>query len=99
MIAVLVVAAATGCSRQQEPAPATPVATLPAAEAPIPKTASPLDALPESARSMVDKPFTGDFDAMVTRRMIRVAVTFNRTHYFIDKGQERGLNVPVPEAV
>ena len=23
--------------------------------------------------------------------MIRVAVTFNRTHYFIDKGQERGL--------
>ena len=25
------------------------------------------------------------------RRAIRVAVTFNRTHYFIDKGQERGL--------
>jgi membrane-bound lytic murein transglycosylase MltF len=28
---------------------------------------------------------------MVKRRMIRVGVTFNRTHYFIDKGQERGL--------
>ena len=39
----------------------------------------------------MDKPFTGDFDAMVKRRAIRVAVTFNRTHYFIDKGQERGL--------
>ena len=39
----------------------------------------------------MDKPFTGDFDAMVKRRMIRVGVTFNRTHYFIDKGQERGL--------
>jgi membrane-bound lytic murein transglycosylase MltF len=25
------------------------------------------------------------------RRAIRVAVTFNRTHYFIDQGQERGL--------
>ena len=39
----------------------------------------------------MDKPFTGDFDALVKRRAIRVAVTFNRTHYFIDQGQERGL--------
>ena len=39
----------------------------------------------------MEKPFTGDFDEMVKRRMIRVGVTFNRTHYFIDKGQERGL--------
>ena len=42
-------------------------------------------------RLLVDKPFTGDLDAMVKRRAIRVAVTFNRTHYFIDKGQERGI--------
>ena len=28
---------------------------------------------------------------MVKRRLIRVAVTFNRTHYFVDKGQERGI--------
>ncbi len=39
----------------------------------------------------MDKPFTGDFDELVKRRAIRVAVTFNRTHYFIDRGQERGL--------
>ena len=55
------------------------------------ETASPYDALPEAYRLMVDKPFSGDFDEMVKRRMIRVAVTFNRTHYFIDKGQERGI--------
>ena len=42
-------------------------------------------------RPLVDQPFTGDFDEMVKRRTIRVGVTFNRTHYFIDKGQERGL--------
>jgi membrane-bound lytic murein transglycosylase MltF len=42
-------------------------------------------------RVAMDKPFTGDFDALVKRRSIRVGVTFNRTHYFIDKGQERGL--------
>ena len=40
---------------------------------------------------MLDKPFTGDFDELVKRRSIRAGVTFNRTHYFIDKGQERGL--------
>ena len=39
----------------------------------------------------MDKPFTDDFEAMVKRRVIRVAVTFNRTHYFIDQGQERGI--------
>ena len=36
-------------------------------------------------------PFTADLDEMVKRRAIRVGVTFNRTHYFIDRGQERGL--------
>jgi hypothetical protein len=42
-------------------------------------------------RNVLDTPFTGDLDEMVKRRAIRVAVTFNRTHYFIDRGQERGL--------
>jgi membrane-bound lytic murein transglycosylase MltF len=97
-VVLLVVVAATACSgQQQQPAPpataapATPSAPPSETEAPIPATASPHDALPESVRSVMDKPFTGDFDAMVKRRAIRVAVTFNRTHYFIDKGQERGL--------
>jgi membrane-bound lytic murein transglycosylase MltF len=27
----------------------------------------------------------------VKRRLIRVGVTFNRTHYFVDQGQERGI--------
>ena len=77
------------CSGRQEAA--TAVATPSAADAAIPQTASPYDALPESVRLAMDQPFTGDFDEMVKRRALRVAVTFNRTHYFIDKGQERGL--------
>ena len=28
---------------------------------------------------------------MIARRVIRVGVTFNRTHYFVDQGQERGI--------
>jgi len=87
--ALLIVAATTACGRQQEEAP--PAATASPAEAPIPDTPSPYDALPEAVRLVMDKPFTGDFDEMVKRRAIRVAVTFNRTHYFIDKGQERGV--------
>ena len=83
-----VVAVATACSGRQE---ATPAATPSAAEAPIPETVSPYDALPEAVRVVMDKPFTGDFDELVKRRAIRAGVTFNRTHYFIDKGQERGL--------
>jgi membrane-bound lytic murein transglycosylase MltF len=96
-ITLLIVAAAAACSKPQEAAPpattaaVTPPAVTPPAEAPIPETASPYDALPESVRLVMDKPFTDDFDAMVKRRSIRVGVTFNRTHYFIDKAQERGV--------
>jgi membrane-bound lytic murein transglycosylase MltF len=91
-LVALLLAATTACSGQQAAAPvATAVATLSAADAAIPETVSPYDALPEAVRLVMDKPFTGDFDTLVARRAIRVGVTFNRTHYFIDKGQERGL--------
>jgi len=90
-LAVLLAVAAVACGGQQE-TPAPPAATVPAADdAPIPPTASPFDALPPAARQLVEKPFTGDLDELIKRRVIRVAVTFNRTHYFIDQGQERGL--------
>ena len=96
IVGLLVAAAAMACSGGKEAAPpataaATPATVPSATDAPIPPTTSPYDALPEPVRLVMDKPFTGDFDAMVKRRAIRVAVTFNRTHYFIDQGQERGL--------
>lgn len=37
------------------------------------------------------KPWRGDFDAMLERRVIRVLVPFSRSLYFNDRGQERGL--------
>jgi membrane-bound lytic murein transglycosylase MltF len=78
----LIAWAAVGCSRPRE---AVPAATE-SSEAP-----SPQDAFPEAVRAVLDKPFKGDFDELVKRRAIRVGVTFNRTHYFIDHGQERGI--------
>jgi membrane-bound lytic murein transglycosylase MltF len=47
--------------------------------------------LPESVRDAVLNSFTGDFDQMVERRLIRVGVVFNRTFYFVDKGVQRGI--------
>ena len=40
---------------------------------------------------VTDRVLTGDFDAMVERRLIRFVVPFSRTLYFNDKGRERGL--------
>ena len=54
-----------------------------------PPTSSP--ELPPSVRDVVLKPFTGDLDALVKRRAVRVGVTFNRTFYFVDRGVQHGI--------
>jgi membrane-bound lytic murein transglycosylase MltF len=47
--------------------------------------------LPPSVRDAVLKPFTGDLDALVKRRAVRIGVAFNRTYYFVDRGKPRGI--------
>ena len=41
--------------------------------------------------SLAEKPWSGDFDRMVERRMIRFLVPYSRTLYYNDRGRERGL--------
>jgi membrane-bound lytic murein transglycosylase MltF len=41
--------------------------------------------------SLVEQPWTGDYDGMVKRRRIRVLVTNSKTFYFVDKGTPRGI--------
>ena len=41
--------------------------------------------------SLGNKPWFGDFDKLLERRMIRVLVPYSRTLYYTDKGRERGL--------
>ncbi len=36
--------------------------------------------------------FTGDLDGMIQRRMIRVLLTYSKTHYFVDRGTQRGIS-------
>ena len=47
-----------------------------------------------AAAAMLAK-WTGDFDGMIERRMIRVLTTYSKTTFFIDRGQQLGL---VPDA-
>jgi membrane-bound lytic murein transglycosylase MltF len=42
---------------------------------------------------IANKPWTGDFDKLLQRRMLRVFAPFSRSLYFSDRGRERGLAV------
>jgi membrane-bound lytic murein transglycosylase MltF len=90
----------SGCGESSAPqVPAAGIPEAPSSKAPAPsvedQSLPPLaheSALPEAIRELIDRPFTGDLDEMEKRRMIRVGVTFNRTHYFVDRGTQRGLS-------
>ena len=93
--ALLAAAVSMGCGGPQEAPPertSTPSATgttLSEEELPPPAYEQ---ALSEDMRSIVSAPFSGDFGEMVKRRLIRAAVPFNRSFYFVDKGVQRGLS-------
>jgi membrane-bound lytic murein transglycosylase MltF len=74
---------------------ATPAQAVPETSAENPAQA-PAAAAPEAPGprqlNLEAKVWTGDFNAMVERRMIRALVPYSRTLYFNDKGRERGLS-------
>lgn len=41
--------------------------------------------------SLQNDPWTGDFNQMLERRIIRVLAPYSRTLYYVDKGHERGI--------
>ncbi len=71
---VLALSLAVACGKTEETQPGTAAASItpPPEGAPIPPTTSPFDALPDSIQQRLDEPFTGDLDALVKRRVIRV---------------------------
>jgi membrane-bound lytic murein transglycosylase MltF len=49
-------------------------------------------AAPEKlSMELIDRKWTGDFNGMVKRRLIRVLTVYSKTFYFIDKGTPRGI--------
>lgn len=87
---LVLILAAVGCGGG--PAPDAPTANT----API-ETSAAADIGTEPAQpEMVARaltPFTGDYDAMLERRFVRVLVPYSRTLYFVDEnGRERGIS-------
>jgi len=54
---------------------------------------------PETAlQVLTSRPWTGDLDGMIKRRMIRVLVVNSKTFVFVDKGTQRGITHDVFKA-
>ena len=41
------------------------------------------------------KPWTGDLDGMIERRIIRVLTVYSKTFYFVDKGAQQGVTYDI----
>ena len=87
VLSVGAVVALTACGGDK---PGAQQAPSEEAEAPLPP-AELETGLPPSVHEAVLKPFTGDADELVKRRVVRIGVAFNRTFYFVDRGKPRGI--------
>jgi membrane-bound lytic murein transglycosylase MltF len=67
----------------------SPAATAPPVSQNLPGSPA---AQSQAQLSLKVRPWTGDFNAMLDRRIIRFLVPYSRTLYFVDNGQERGLS-------
>ncbi|MBB6095239.1 membrane-bound lytic murein transglycosylase MltF [Povalibacter uvarum] len=87
-------AAAPADQRAPEPAAQTaaPAETLPA-DSPTAQSAAEDEGVDDGLNFEVNtKPWTGDLNGMIERRMIRVLVPYSKTFYFLDNATQRGLS-------
>jgi membrane-bound lytic murein transglycosylase MltF len=95
LVAALYVAVLTTLTACGDSKPATPAGQAGAVKQPEDDELPPSELetrLPPAVREAILKPFTGDLDEMVKRRLVRIGVTYNRTFYFVDKGVQRGVS-------
>jgi membrane-bound lytic murein transglycosylase MltF len=83
-ISVLPFLICSGAAAVGAQTPAKPSAQAPAK---APAASSDLKLTPGAAA----KPWTGDLDGMVKRRVIRALVPYSKTFYFVDRAVQRGL--------
>ncbi len=73
------------------PPPKTATADVDVAPAPVPR-AKPVEALRWTHDELTDNPsWTGDLPGMVKRRVVRLLLVPNRTDYYLDQGEPKGL--------
>jgi membrane-bound lytic murein transglycosylase MltF len=81
----------SGCGGNVAPQARNESVNAPIAATPDSTTAD-ADRLPDDAMlELATKRWTGDFDGMIERRMIRVLTTYSKVNYFVDAGRQRGL--------
>jgi membrane-bound lytic murein transglycosylase MltF len=100
-LCIFLLLSAAACSKTpSEPAaaPKAENAPSPPAVAAGPSEAEEAAATPESqtASEAIVRPWTGDLDGMIQRRVIRVLTTYSKTNFFLDKGAQLGL---VPDSI
>ena len=92
----LAIIAVASAALAQDPAsaPQRPAGSPTPAASRVPATAppgTPTDDKPLRELKLANKPWFGDFDKLLERRMIRVLVPYSRSLYYMDRGRERGL--------
>jgi membrane-bound lytic murein transglycosylase MltF len=108
VLGALLAAFSTACRNAPAPAAAPPANTTPTSQ---PAAPPPADVKSDEAKSddqgsgdlvpddleqiQALQKWTGDFDGMVQRRIIRVLTVYSKTTFFVDKGTQMGL---VPDA-
>jgi membrane-bound lytic murein transglycosylase MltF len=86
--AFVVLAAALAAPRVEGQQPTAKPSPRPSPSAPPARSAP--GGQREAAVNKLGGTWTGDLDGMIKRRVIRVATTYSKTHYFIDQGVQRG---------
>jgi membrane-bound lytic murein transglycosylase MltF len=66
-----------------------PTGTHAQAKPPAPGGANPAKTLTLDPAE-IQKPWTGDLDGMIQRRLIRILTVYSKTFFFVDKGVQRG---------
>jgi membrane-bound lytic murein transglycosylase MltF len=101
VIALIISILVCSCSRESAPAkpalqsgaasaPAAVEGDLPPADGTPARDMSAPPALP-SVLDLVIEPHTGDLDEILKRRQIRMLVATDRTHFFFDGGEQKGV--------
>ena len=90
------------------PAPTNAAPTTAAAEEVAKDASSPANAQPQELPAatqddrlqieLVNRPWEGDLDEIIKRRVFRVLVPYSKTFYFLDAGTQRGLSYELMQA-
>ena len=93
----LALAVMVSCGKESAPPAGTEKAVTPAVPTAIPPPApapqEAADGLLTIDVASIQKPWTGDLDGMIERRLIRVLTVNSKTIYFVDRGVQRGTAV------